>query len=675
MDENNMNLFSPEYINHVKKMRDYFFRTGSTEGITNVRRDILELWKIAYDSGLDVSTSNKATLPSEEFEVKKQQSATLLRIALPYMNTLCGFLKKDSFWLTLADSDGVVLKLVGSEKAIALANSINLFEGSFRNPSVKNYAGLLWACQYYNRPFQIVATEHSTYSDDKTAGAASPIIDIDTGERIGTICISGYWWESHTHTLGLAILTAEAIAQQFALDRKSKLLTVAHNNLNNALESTDVGIICFDRYGKIFAINRSAMNMLGHTEKKDVFVQKPIFHYLNGIIRKDNLNQIIDRFHVEKSISFDFTPPRRYGTIHCTLRVGDDVPETFFIQLQKQSDIMRLAAASSSSRSAFTFDDIIGTSSQINEAKKLAEIAASYNSSVLIRGESGTGKELFAQAIHNISNRCDKPFIAINCGAIPKSLLESELFGYDPGTFTGGQKGGKAGKFELANGGTLFLDEIGDMPYELQVSLLRAIQSKSIVRVGGNKPIDIDIKIIAATNKNLEDLIRNHTFREDLYYRLKVLSIDVPPLRNRREDIPLLASYFLEKYSRSFDKKITRITPNAISAMISYNWPCNVRELENTIERATIIAASDLITLNDLPEEISRHSFQPLESHQPFAESAQPATAEMTILKELLRERRGNISQVAKDLGISRPTLYKKLKRAGLYEKNKNYSD
>ena len=225
---------------------------------------------------------------------------------------------------------------------------------------------------------------------------------------------------------------------------------------------------------------------------------------------------------------------------------------------------------------------------------------AQVDSTVLITGESGTGKELLAETIHANSARKEGPFIKVNCGAIPESLLESELFGYDAGAFTGARKEGKAGYFELANSGTLFLDEIGDLPLNLQVKLLRVIQSREIVRVGGIKPLKVDIRIVAATNRNLVDMVRRKEFREDLYYRLNVVPINVPPLRQRKEEIPSLVVHFLQVFNRKY-KQVKRISPEVIDLFMEYDWPGNVRELENLMERLVVITPSDTITVQDLP--------------------------------------------------------------------------
>jgi len=249
-------------------------------------------------------------------------------------------------------------------------------------------------------------------------------------------------------------------------------------------------------------------------------------------------------------------------------------------------------------------EGIVAKSRRILEIVDIIKDVADTTATVLLTGESGVGKEVFAKAIHKLSSRADKPFIKINCAAIPEELLESELFGYEKGAFTGANTT-KKGKFELANGGTIFLDEIGDMPLLLQSKLLRVLQEKEIERLGSSKTIKVDVRIIAATNKNLEKMVQEGTFREDLYYRLNVIPIHIPPLRERKEDIPLLIYYFVDKFSNLYGKKLT-ISKELVDLLIDYDWPGNVRELQNTIERMVILSKSEKLDFKDLPADIRR---------------------------------------------------------------------
>ncbi|MCY6369718.1 sigma 54-interacting transcriptional regulator [Clostridium ganghwense] len=247
-----------------------------------------------------------------------------------------------------------------------------------------------------------------------------------------------------------------------------------------------------------------------------------------------------------------------------------------------------------------TFNDIVGKSFKIIEAINHAKIFSQSDSSVLIMGESGTGKEIFARSIHNLSRRSSMPFVAINCGAIPDQLLESELFGYEGGSFTGAKNNGKMGIFEVANGGTVFLDEIGEMPPHLQVKLLRVLQEKKIRKLGSNKEIDIDVRIISATNKDLNVMVESNQFRLDLFYRINIFTLIIPPLRERKEDIKVLAEYYVKQFSKEYNKKINEITPNTLKKLLNYEWYGNVRELQNVIERAVALSYTERITEQDI---------------------------------------------------------------------------
>ena len=318
-------------------------------------------------------------------------------------------------------------------------------------------------------------------------------------------------------------------------------------------------------------------------------------------------------------------------------------------------------------QASYTFETILGSSRAIQDALHLGRIASRSDSTTLILGESGTGKELFAQAIHNASERCSGPFVAVNCGAIPRDLVQSELFGHVEGAFTGSARGGSAGKFELADGGTIFLDEIGDMAFDAQVSLLRVLQEGEVTRVGAKKSQQVNVRIIAATHRNLSQAVAEGAFREDLYYRLNVLNLTVPPLRMRREDIPLLARHVLGRCARSLRKSVQGISPQALEILAAYGWPGNVRELENTIERATNLATTALIQPGDLPLEIKQRLRPSAPGSLPAPQAALDlGTHEMNAIIAALKDTRGNIRLAAKQLNVSRGGLYNKMNRFGL---------
>jgi transcriptional regulator with PAS, ATPase and Fis domain len=300
------------------------------------------------------------------------------------------------------------------------------------------------------------------------------------------------------------------------------------------------------------------------------------------------------------------------GTVNCIVSIYPIVSDdknvdgavVFFNPVKKFRSLFNHI---SGAHASFSFQDIIGQNPLLLQAIQTATLAADKRSNILLQGESGTGKELFAQAIHNASPRRNGPFIAVNCGAIPRELLGSELFGYVEGAFTGARKGGRTGKFELASGGTLFLDEIAEMPLGKQVSLLRAVQEKKITRIGDDKIIPVDVRIICATNKDLKKEVEKGNFRQDLYYRLNVISIKLPPLRERREDIPLQFNYMLKESSEKMHIKVPRIQPGVLDYLIHYDWPGNVRELQNVVERMLNICDGGEISTQHLPAEILQY--------------------------------------------------------------------
>ncbi len=319
----------------------------------------------------------------------------------------------------------------------------------------------------------------------------------------------------------------------------------------------------------------------------------------------------------------------------------------------------------------YTFDDIIGKSKIMRQAIDYAETIANSPSTILIEGESGTGKEVFAQSIHNASNRKNGAFVAINCAAISENLIESELFGYEHGAFTGAKKGGHPGKFELANNGTLFLDEIGDMKPDMQVKLLRAIQESSITRVGGDKVIPIDVRIIAATNKNLQNEVEKGNFRMDLFYRISVIPLYIPSLKERKGDIPSLIKFFLNQKSLKLHKDIPHMGYSDLQQLLDYDWPGNVRELENYIEQ--LVNFNGKISLDSF--HILKHEKDKVqyENNNVNIEAIPDLTLQEIEKRHIfmaIKKHSGNMTKVAKILGIGRNTLYQKLKKYNI-----NHSD
>ncbi len=317
--------------------------------------------------------------------------------------------------------------------------------------------------------------------------------------------------------------------------------------------------------------------------------------------------------------------------------------------------------------SRYSLDDIYGISDAINRAKDKVRKMAKVNSNVVILGESGVGKELFAHSIHNESNRSQGPFVTLNCSAIPENLFESELFGYEEGAFTGAKKGGNIGKFELAHGGTIFLDEIGDMSHPMQVKLLRVLQEKEVLRIGGKSPIKLDVRVICATNKDLAKMVEEGTFREDLYYRLNVLTLEIPPLRKRKEDIKLLIEKFLGEFYKETGL-YRKVPENVINKLKEYDWPGNVRELRNVVERMAVSSEGVNITIDDIPRYILKKSLASNYKTQELGLKSIVESVEKDVIIQMLKEAKGNKSKAAKKLNIPRATLYRKMEDYGITE-------
>ncbi len=434
----------------------------------------------------------------------------------------------------------------------------------------------------------------------------------------------------------------------------------ANNKIMTILEAIHEGILAIDQNGYITHCNSVAEVLLKSSREK--MIGKSISYVMPDTSALDVIktgNGYIEQEEIFKIES------KHFHFIVTTKPIKEKQKVSGVVISFRDIKEAHTLVYNMSQRSArYTFDDIIGDSKQIVKVKNQARTVARGNSTVLITGESGTGKEMFARAIHYASLRGDGPFVSVNCGAIPETLLESELFGYEKGAFTGAREKGKMGKFELANGGTIFLDEIGDMPLHLQVKLLHVLQNMHFERVGGNKTIYVDIRVIAATNRDLEKMMEEKEFREDLYYRLNVIPIRIPPLKKRTGDILLLMDYFLKKYNTVMNKKVQGFSKEVKKIYLSYDWPGNVRELENAVEFGVTMTFSDEIGLEGVPPRLRKSRFNLSSNNLRLPLHKQVKNFEKKILTEKISQY-GNSQnaklKIAKELEISRATLYRKL--------------
>ena len=375
-----------------------------------------------------------------------------------------------------------------------------------------------------------------------------------------------------------------------------------------------------------------------------------------------------------------------FGTVECAvqaMKAGafDFItkpfdPETVIVVVRKAVEFQRLRQENHLLRKAvrdqYRLEQLIGVSEPIRQVLDFVEKVADSDSTVLIQGESGTGKELVARMLHFNSSRKDRPMVPVNCGAIPENLLESELFGHEKGAFTGAANT-RMGRFEMANGGTIFLDEVGEMSLPLQVKLLRVLQERAFERVGGSRTIQVDVRIVAATNQDLEKMVEEKRFRQDLYYRLNVIPIVTPPLRDRRSDIPLLVEHFLARFNDTKHTQVTGFAPEAMGFLAAYDWPGNIRELENMVERLVVLKKQGLLTVADLPEKIKLKPARPAEIKEQFIRftedgihlSNEVEQYENQLIVEALRKANGVTARAAQLLHVNRTTLVEKLKRKG----------
>jgi transcriptional regulator with PAS, ATPase and Fis domain len=391
------------------------------------------------------------------------------------------------------------------------------------------------------------------------------------------------------------------------------------------------------------------------------------------------LRDLLDHGREFADLELDLKASR--GTIHCLASGKPILDEEGAIQgavlfVNPLNKIKGLVNRFSGAQATFRFEDILGDGPVLQRAIQLGRQASENDSNVLLTGESGTGKEMFAQSIHNHSDRRRGPFVAVNCGAIPRELIASELFGFQEGAFTGAARGGRPGKFELASGGTLFLDEIGDMPLEQQIALLRVLQDQSITRIGGDRPFKVDVRIICATHRDLREEIRKGLFRQDLYYRLYVTTIALPALREHPEDIPVLFAAFTHKFMARKGMPDPRADAGVISALQAYAWPGNIREFQNVVERMVHSAKDGPLSLDQIPEEILLQPAPPPD--RPAAGLPEPPPPGARKLRELLQEEeraeilaclrtcKGNMSKAAQELGMARNTLYRKMQKLEL---------
>ncbi|MBO0962325.1 sigma-54-dependent Fis family transcriptional regulator [Neobacillus sp. MM2021_6] len=615
---------------------NYFIKKREVEGIRPV---ILSSWKRSLKHRV-TPFANQALVCDLTTLIKVQQeNKNILTLIRPFMDDLFDMVKGTDSLIAFANKDGIVLDLCGDSEIAMNAASINFTVGAdMSEESIGTNA--IGTALVTEKAIQIIGAEHYCAIWHSSHCSSAPIIDPFTNELIGAITLIGYIPTANPHSLGLVKTAADTIVKLMEQQGIMKETYMMNNYFNAAIDSISDGILIVNRFGEIIQANKMASHLLklpmnvGKCRLRDIEHLHPFSMYLSESIQG---NEVI--FQEEIGMPHD----EKHKLIFTMRGINDGNEHIGSIIILKK----KVNKETNKLKAKYVFSSLIGEAPLFKQAIKRAQKAACTDKSIVITGESGTGKELFAQAIHNESMRQSKPFLAINCAAIPKDLIASELFGYVEGAFTNAARGGRKGKFEAANGGTIFLDEIGDMPLELQAHLLRVLEEKEITPVGSHLSNPIDVRIIAATNKDLFQLVKENKFRLDLFYRLNIISLQIPPLNKRKQDIELFISHFLPT------KKVSN---GVLTYFFEYDWPGNLREFKNVMEQIEIFCEESIVTEEHLPSYI-RSSIQIENNDLNLYQSLANETKKDTLIFTL--KNSGSVSQAAKKLGVSASTLYR----------------
>src|ERR1700730_5126497 len=579
---------------------------------------LIQSWKRCAALGLDPYGDTAREEMSEA--VSSSNSRQLLTLVRPVMEDMHQFIEGTACIVVFSDDGARIVDCFGDSDMRVELEHLGVRVGASWHEDRQGSNALTLALQE-SFPIQLEGAMHYRAALHPFYTSAAPVHDL-LGRAVGVLGVVGRHENSHPHTLGMITAAAQAVSNQLQMQVWLSNANDLLSELKTILQTLPEGILLLRRDGVVSQMNGPAGTMLGLSPARvtgrrlsDVL---PLPSALaQAIVHQQQL--------ADGELVFDTTHGR--VTCLCSLKaissyrletglediVGSSglviaepmTADGFVMILRSIERVQKLVNRMTGARAHLTFANVVGESSTLKEALRLARLAATSNSTVLLHGETGTGKEIFAQSIHNSSARADGPFVAVNCAAIPRELINTELFGYEGGSFTGADRQGRSGKFEQAHRGTLFLDEIGDMPLDLQTALLRAIETHTIVRVGGQRVIPVDVRIIVATHKDLREEARRGNFRSDLFYRLNVLTIHIPALRERTDDLPLLVQHFLQRQSRVMGRALT-ITQEAMASIQTYSWPGNIRELENMLERVTYLMPRSSITVDDLPLELQQ---------------------------------------------------------------------
>lgn len=641
---------------HAKEAWNRFANTGEIgRGVTPL---IGQSWARCRILGHDPKrTPSVVVVQREDLERRVARNRDLLTVAMPILHELQALVEALGFVTLLTDNEGIILEMLAGGKLRDAGLEGNLQVGGIWREEEAG-TGAIGLALRFGQPVQVVGAEHYFGKDHDLTCSAAPIFNHD-GRLLGILNMSGPSEEAHLHTLGIVVVASNAITNQLSIEEDHRQIWLANEYLKTVINSISDGVVAIDSKGCIKEINSEAASILT-TETL--------------LARGKNIQEFVGKQPLFMKVVADGKPvtdiettmETKRGYIHCHVSampicLADGRVVGAVATLKEMKKLQRVVNQITGAEARFTFENIIGESSAMQRAVHLAQVAARNIHTVLIQGESGTGKELFAQAIHN-AGHANQPFIAVNCAAIPETLIESELFGYEGGAFTGANRNGRPGKFELANDGTIFLDEIGEMPLNVQTVLLRVLQERSVVRIGGLRSTPINVRVIAATSKDLALEAAKGNFRQDLFYRLNVFEIHIPPLRDRIEEVTQLVDHLVATISARFGKSVAGVSLPVMKRLRSYHWPGNVRQLENVVERAISLVDGDIIEEQHLPDFLHVDPRVPAGG---FPRDGRPSNIEHIEKKAILEAVRqfGERQTAARSLGISRSTLYRRLKR------------
>lgn len=587
-----------------------------------------------------------------------QQHESLLALARPLMEDVHQFIEGAGALILLSDSTHCVLEALGDERLRQEVNDLGIRIGGFLDEA-RIGTNAFGVALSESSPAQIVGAEHFLMPYHAYSTVAAPIFDLD-GSPMGTIGFVQRL-ENHTaHAFGIVVAAARAIENQLSAELLMREANTRASELNAALDAISDGVLAWDEHGIVMHLNDHAGQLLGL--EPHLVVGRALNEYLT-------LPEVLARAagsgsdvrEVETSFMVNNTPRECFVSLR-VLKNQDHAPIQFITTLRRSDQVRQLVTRMVGAQARLTLDHIIGESAATRRVRKQALAAANAKGSVLLIGEEGTSKNALARAIHNSSKRAAGPFLAINCGAIPRDLVLGEFLGYEQGAFGSPSASGQPSKFELAGGGTLFLDRVDALPLEMQTVLARVIEFGEVIRLGGTRVIPLDVRVMASTETDLERRLGDSSFRRDLYYRLSPIVISLPPLRERPEDIPVLIDRMLEDLQRQFGRSI-RFSPSARERLLRYRYPGNITELESVIERAALHSEGGVIKPEHLPPQVR-------ERHALVARSGEPVRtmtqSEHAAILAAGRAAKGNLSATARALGIGRSTLWRKMKELGV---------